>query len=359
MKKILVCILLLLANSNVYAADLQKIQVHGFISQGYLLSDQYDYITANTEDGTFEFNEFGINGMVQITDDLRVGMQLLSRDLGEIGNNDVKIDWAYADYSFKNWLGIRAGRMKMKYGLYNQSRDIDAARTSLFLPTSVYFDESFRSIVSTITGVGIYGFLPGNISYEIQVGAADMSDAEGIESDSDNFAAGLEWETPLEGLKIGASYNRIGSSSDTYKSKVRTPVLSVEYLNGRFRAASEYKQTKLDMLIGGINYGATSEDYYIDMSYQFTDWFALGTCYSVAYNDKDDRDGDSYEAMGMPSAMAWLKDFSLTARFDINEYWLVKLEGHAMNGLKGAAIGDETDPDKNWFLFGIKTTVSF
>ncbi len=46
---------------------------------------------------------------------LRVGVQFLSRDLGETGNNEVEVDWAYGDYRFRNWLGIRAGKMKTDY----------------------------------------------------------------------------------------------------------------------------------------------------------------------------------------------------------------------------------------------------
>ena len=34
----------------------------------------------------------------------------------------------------------------------------------------------------------------------------------------------------------------------------------------------------------------------------------------------------------MPSDRAYLKDLSLTARFDVNEYMVFKLEGHKMNG---------------------------
>ncbi len=349
--------MLLLAGVNVYAADLQKVQVHGFISQGYMISSDTN---TDLDDGTFEFNEFGINGMIRITDNLRAGMQLLSRDLMNDGNNDIKLDWAYADYSYHNWLGMRAGKMKMKYGLYSQSRDIDAARTSIFLPGSIY-NEVRRDIVTSITGAGIYGLLPGNVTYEFQIGSLDMdSVVDGMDSDSDNVAFGLEWETPLEGLKTGISYNTAGGASNTITLDVKTVTFSGEYIRDNFRIAAEYGQTDTDMRAGTVVLAdRTNENYYVDAGYRFTDWFELGAYYSVSYEDMDDRDGDRYRTVGKPEALAWIKDFALSARFDINEYWIVKIEGHAMDGLKGVNFGDETDPDDNWFLFAAKTTVSF
>ncbi len=368
MKKIFICIaLLLLGDSGAYAVDFQKAQIHGFISQGYLISEGSD--NSAMDDGTFEFNEFGINGMVQITDDLRAGIQIQSRNLIDSGNNEVKIDWAYADYSCRNWLGIQAGKMKMRYGLYNQSRDIDAARTSIFLPGSVY-NEYIREATTGIVGVGIYGLLPGNLTYEIQAGAITGMDTlvDGMDSDSDNIAIGLEWETPLEGLKLAASCTTIGGKTDSDNivfDSVST-IFSVEYIRNNFKSAFEYGLIDIDsenlnsLFIGD----QTTEGYYVSAGYRFTDWLEVGSYYSVFYGDKDDRDGDRFEAMGLQNALGWLKDLAVFARFDINEYWLLKIEGHAMDGLLSMDFFNESlildpDPEEHWYMFAVKTTISF
>ena len=65
-----------------------------------------------TEDGTFEFNEFGINFGKELTDKLRVSIQFFSKDLGSYGNNKVVLDYAFGDYRWKDWLGVRAGLLK-------------------------------------------------------------------------------------------------------------------------------------------------------------------------------------------------------------------------------------------------------
>ncbi len=36
-------------------------------------------------------------------------MQLFARDLGDIGNDEIQLDWAYADYFWIKWLSLRVG----------------------------------------------------------------------------------------------------------------------------------------------------------------------------------------------------------------------------------------------------------
>lgn len=197
------------------AFDMESVRIHGFLSQGYLKSDTNDALFAETSsNGTFEFNEFGLNVVSQVNDDLRVGVQLLSRDMGEIGNNEVEIDWAYGDYNYRNWLGLRAGKMKTPYGLYNYSRDIDAARTCILLPSSIY-SEGFRESISTTIGIGAYGEPPGGVEYQVVYGTTQLKEDEGIAKTmggligipefSDTsvdwaYAGDFKWFTPIDGI---------------------------------------------------------------------------------------------------------------------------------------------------------------
>jgi len=59
------------------------VDVHAFVSQGYMITTESNYI-AHSRRGTFEFTEVGINFTKNISDDLRVGMQLFSRDLPDV-----------------------------------------------------------------------------------------------------------------------------------------------------------------------------------------------------------------------------------------------------------------------------------
>lgn len=117
---------------GLFAVELDKmggVQIHGFISQGYLYSDDNNFY-ADTENGTPKFNELCINFASDVTDRLKMGVQLFRRNLGEFGG-DVELDWGYASYLLRDWVGIRAGRMKIQHGLYNHVRDVDFTRTSV------------------------------------------------------------------------------------------------------------------------------------------------------------------------------------------------------------------------------------
>ena len=96
---------------HAFAGDVGDVEIHGFISQGYLWTTDNNYL-ADTEKGSFEFNELGINFSTWLSADLRAGIQLFARDLGTIGNDEITIDWAYADYHWRDWLGLRPERSR-------------------------------------------------------------------------------------------------------------------------------------------------------------------------------------------------------------------------------------------------------
>ncbi len=413
---------------KVFASDeFGDVDIHGFISQGYLYSDDHKYLLADTDDGTFEFNEMGISFATKINADLRIGMQLLSRDLGSIGDDDVEIDWAYADYRYRNWLGIRVGKIKQPGGIYNQSRDVDAARTCVLLPSSIY-DEQFREASLTAKGVGFYGMLPGFIDYQVVYGvrtipldgglvhsiehAAPAIRIDDLDVDA-GFTGELFWNTPLDGLRVGYAYAKadvdmhineydfnaaevavIEAAQGLFPGTIPPgwmnvdipmPVefkwdrFSVEYTYENFVISSEYNSTELD--IGWR--GEESEDYYVMTTYRFTDWFELGFYYSAHYAQKDDKDGkkaqaayDAWIAEGgsTPAAplkplgslqfkeMGYLEDYAISMRFDVNIYWIVKIEFHMMDGLNGLDFSesdDPNDPDPYWTLFAVKASYSF
>ena len=174
----LMIIVLIIAVKQLFAFDgeitlgSKNIDVHGFISQGYLQSDGNN-VFADTEEGTFQFNEVGLNFSTDLTDRLRAGLQLFSRDLGDLSNNEFELDWAYGDYRWRDWLGFRAGKIKIPYGLYNETRDIDLLRTSIFLSSSIYY-EGERDLVNAFQGIVLYGDIAfnqfGNLSYQLQWG---------------------------------------------------------------------------------------------------------------------------------------------------------------------------------------------
>ncbi len=452
MKKITIFTLFvsLMLSGSPQAYEFGGVTIHGFVSQGYLKSDDNNYV-ADTEDGTTEFNEIGVNFSAPMAEKLSVGMQFFSRDMGDFGNNDLIVDWAFIDYSWEKWLGFRIGKIKVPYGFYNETRDIDASRTFILLPTSIYAEMS-RESYSSLNGASIYGDIPlsmlGTLNYQFQFGRIDIDNDSGIayrlstagfstinEVDVDDvYVSSLIWETPLEGLRVGWSNMLLEIDVDAginmvygYYINTATPmwvvpigpgvwapfpigvdppdyyihtfvdmdvevdlemlyrvsdldvdIFSVEYIYDDLIIAFEYMTEKLETVILDKDTMDLYENpltgepllpsneletksYYISASYRFCDWFELGAYYSVAYYNKDDKDGELIDPLSgvAKGARAWLKDDCVTARFDINENWALKLEHHSMDGLFYIQPDNDGNIDKNWHLYAAKLTLRF
>ncbi|MBF0421833.1 MAG: hypothetical protein HQL73_02450 [Magnetococcales bacterium] len=155
--------------------------MHGFLSQGYITSSDYDYYT-KTDGGTFNFNELGVNFSWNANDRLRLGGQLVSRGLGEVDHNDIKVDWALADYHWEDWLGLRLGRIKIPNGLFNEVMDVDAARSQILPPGSVY-NLYYRDLIIAVNGLNLYGNTDpgfGNLEYSLYVGKEPVEPKGGL-----------------------------------------------------------------------------------------------------------------------------------------------------------------------------------
>jgi hypothetical protein len=375
------------AAADVPVGEDHKVEVHGFVSPGFIVTSGNNYL-AHSKRGSFEFSEVGLNFTVPITDKLRTGMQLFARDLGPVGNYSVKADWYYLDYRFDDWFGIRAGRVKIPFGLYNDTADIDTARVPVLLPQSIYSVTS-RDYLLAQTGGEMYGRLRlgksgGAFEYRLYGGTifidkATQSTVNIPVTDIDvPFVAGqrLMWETPIDGLRLGGSLQALkldlsyqipagipglAAGPASIKAPVKLWVGSVEFARDRFLLAAEYSRwivlfdtsIPLPTLPSGTA-KSISERAYVMGSYRVTDWLSPGMYYSVMYPDVENRSGKDKQ----------MHDVAATLRFDINSWWLVKLEGHYMSGTAGLdpSLNDGkqlTQLQHDWTAFFVKTTAHF
>ena len=371
-----------------------SLDVHGFVSQGFMLSSSNNYLT-NSRRGSFELTEVGINFTKTITDDLSVGMQLFMRDLGPIGNYKPVFDWAYLDYHFRDWLGLRAGRTKLPFGLYNDQADIDAARVPVLLPQSVY-PTTARDYLLAQTGFELYGYqrLPvvGALDYRAYGGTIFIdqttlaSPAATVTKIDVPYVVGgrLLWRAPapLDGLSLGGSAQVLRIDLDftlnpatvaaleqagvvpanfngrfKYKLPAFLWVGSLEYAAHDILLAAEYSRWRTDLEARPPvepDSRATSTRWYVMGSYRAASWVSPGAYYSVVNS-------------GTPGPLTrdkYQQDFAVTTRFDITQNWLVKLEGHYM---RGTAALDSTlnsniplgELTRVWGVFMLKTTAYF
>lgn len=124
------------------------LQIHGNVAEGVLYGSGNNYLTADTTNGTAKWREGSLRVTSTITDKFRVGAQVHSWALGELGRQN-------GGYKFNSWFGVRAGKVKTPLGLYNEVQDVDAVTPWALLPQAMY-PSDMRSFTLSHTGGVLY-----------------------------------------------------------------------------------------------------------------------------------------------------------------------------------------------------------
>ena len=268
MKRLGITVTILLAGAVPAAAQSignQDIQIHGFATQSFVASNNNNYLGMDTRSFSPSWTEAAININDEITDKLRVGIQLHYTREGNFGGDNASIDWALGDYKFNQYLGLRAGKVKMRWGLFNDTQDYDPGYLWSLLPEPIYGID-YRATDLSQNGVEVYGRLPlglrlGKLVYSGYFGgyyvASDDGYMESLRETGYTFASqpggktpgfDLRWQTPARGLTIAGSlisYNAKGNiTNGTYVQPLAYwPAYYAQYSRGRFDAS--YQFTKL------------------------------------------------------------------------------------------------------------------
>ncbi|MFV1981994.1 MAG: porin [Thiohalomonadales bacterium] len=116
---------LLLSSGLAQAVELNdRITITGFASAIYQQTNEPAGLHGPSADGgidnrgSFQGTKLGLNITANINDRIKVYSQLL----GEQGsdNYDIKVDWAFIDFSFNDEFSLRAGKIKFPVGIVNE-----------------------------------------------------------------------------------------------------------------------------------------------------------------------------------------------------------------------------------------------
>jgi hypothetical protein len=378
----LACGAIPIGNSNV--------QIGGFFSQGYIESDGNNYPFEDS-DGSFDFREMGVNASTTVGAHLRVGGQLFAQRLGDYGQDKVKLDWAVADYNFRQEFGIRLGRVKYPKGLYGEALDLDAVRPFVFLPMSIY-NPVLRDFNSSFNGAMFYGTVDaakvgsfdykafyGKMPLNTDQGVADFFNTtslytpEGVSSISLDHVTGgqLAWNTPVNGLKVVLSYSALADLDATGKFfafpagnvslhahtySYRT--FSVEYIHDQWTLAGEFQRNEGTFNViqpfGTTGSNSHVNNWYVSVARRLNDKFEVGAYYDVQENGTP--------TAGTPDVENHNRDLALSFRYDLNEHVTIKIEGHTIDGVYNMFNTPRTpNPslDNHTNYFAVKTTFSF
>ncbi len=407
---ILVPSLLLLAAGSAQAVEFAGVEVHGFYSQGYVSSSDNTWLADGSDEGSWDLNEAAVNASYNVTDRLRLTGQIFASNMW--GSNQavnggsfdqtkvakVNLDYLYAQYTFNDVIGIRAGRVKQAYGFYNEIRDVDAARSTAVLAQSVYDnrDRETNFLVTGVAGFGAFNLGPagsldwqafwGTTNIPIDGTIANQYSSPDLQLDDltvDAIVGGqLLWNTPWEGLRLGLSYRQNqGTHADaTIPAGVFAPfplplavdidttdawLASIEYLVGDWTFQGEYQRKKLEQQLSGVfnsTNSSESEGYYILASNRFHEQVEAGgilSMYSANWNDRNQEDWNTYQ-----------HDIGVFVRYDVNSWWMLKAEAHYVHGAGLLNFQDQQAgylppldstvlSTEYWTYFVARTTFSF
>lgn len=363
----------------------KRIDFHGFFQQGFVSSTGNNFLTMNTRSGSFAMTDGGFNMSSRLTPKLRVGAQAFSRNFGDLGNGKVQLDWAFADYRFNDYFGVRGGKVKTVLGLFNDTQDMEFLYAFALLPQSIY-PTDLRASTIAHTGGDLYGAIPmkkaGRLSWVAWSGRAPVDKQGGyflgtreagypIDSLSGWLVGGdARWTTPVTGLTAGYSFFRSQSSTDarlTFLPSIgripgrgipfrafadydRRQVFFGDYERGKLRLSAEMMQLDSYQRYEGLQFAGdtlASRAWYVMGSYQVAKRLTLGSYYShYIYN----RNRDFSPTNGMRSPV-------VSARVDLKGAWHVKFEGHFIDGRGGEFSFRNFYPGSNQGGFTRRTNV--
>jgi hypothetical protein len=371
------------ADWQLFGPNAPEIEFHGFASQGFIDSTSYNYL-GESKIGSFEFTEVGINALFNPFPRTRIMAQAFAYDVGQAGKYDAVLDYALAEYTFNDYIGIRAGRVRRPQGIYNDIQDVDLGRTFILLPQGIY-DARWRDFYVALDGGELFGTLPlkaaGSLEYDFYGGlihpsldggvADEISDELPPSTHLDEINSPLTvggqlwWNTPVDGLRLGAGGAFVSGFQYTLTTQTPLgPIDTIDRLNSLgLQYSAEYLwkkwtfQTEYLLLHDGSRTGGSDSrifSWYASAEYRFNKWLEAGGYYTEYYDN-------TIEGGPVTPSDAYQKDAAVALRFDLTDWWIFKVEGHYIRGT--ALLQDnEINPirsDNGWWMIAVKTTISF
>jgi len=374
---------------------MDDIQFHGFLSQGLFHSSGYNVHGKSKDNIATGLTEIGLNMSYQATDTLSFSAQGLYRRAGaQTGDaGALSLDFAFFDYALlghsKGQIGIRGGRIKNPWGLYNSTRDVSFTRPTILLPL-VYFERS-RALLLSMDGGQFYTDYHtdwGDIFFKMNVGVTasgdtellyaitNNTDAQGRLESSPSFVTQVKYEMQGGKYVLAMSYADLVSVYqpfnllDTYTGlnmQINSLLLSAQYNGEKFSLEAEYNTQWNDF--SGIPHilpvrRVISEHWYIQAGYRILDNVQMIFRYDSAVLNMNDRNGLNFAAAtGMPKHGVYTRDIVMGLRWDITAHWMLRGEYHRMQGYSMVTAMDNLDlslrPAKDWDIYALQISYRF
>src|SRR5215212_3583461 len=244
------CLLAGTVRGEQVAGWLSKLSIHGYLSQAYAVSDDRQILGIPTS-GTADYRDVALQLRYDANRKNSAVVQFRHARFGDSPRqrDDVELDWAFYQHNFSDRFSVKAGRIPLPLGIFNEAGG-PAGGSAFFRPPTEFYERRYSSktLEGALASLSLGG--PARWSFDVDgyagrwqvdYGQAERADAR------DAWGAQVWANTPWTGVRIGAG---------AYRCEIYPPAAveadylmlhaSVEADLERWRLASEFIRGNLD-----------------------------------------------------------------------------------------------------------------
>jgi hypothetical protein len=313
-----ICLLASPARGQQIPGWLSKLSVHGYLSQAYAISDEHQIFGIPTG-GTADYRDIALQLRYDPNRKHSAVVQLRHSKFGDSPRqrDDVELDWAFYQHNFSDRLAVKAGRIPLPLGIFNEAGG-PAGGSPFFRPPTEFYERRYSSktldgALATVSLGDVAGWSFDVDGYagrwQVDYGQTDRADAR------DAWGAQVWANTPWTGVRIGAGAYRceIDAPSGAEPDYLMMHA-SVEADLDRWRFATEFIRGNLDST-------GRYRAWYAQAGYQLTPRVSVHARGAVSHIRVRSLDADLSEDLGLAVNVA------------LNPHVLFKLEGHTNDGM--------------------------
>ena len=327
---------------------LTKLSIHGYLSQAYAVSDERPIFGIPTN-GTAEYRDLALQFRYDANRRQSAVVQLRHARFGDSARqrDDVEVDWAFYQHHFSDDFSVKAGRIPLPLGIFNEAGGPAGGSPFFRAPTEFYERRySSKTLEGALASLSL-GSADG-WSFDIDGYAGRWQVDYGLDQRADArdaWGAQVWANTPWTGVRIGGGAYRCEIyPPDDGEAEYLMMHASVEADLDRWRLASEF-------IRGNLDTNGRYRAWYAQAGYQLTPRVSVHARGAVSRveipSNGRDVDADLSEDLGVAVNVA------------MHPNVLVKLEGHTNDGLLGE--DQPFDPDASpsrtqYLIFSITVT---
>lgn len=404
MLALILALILALPTTAPAQADPMDWRFQGFASQRLTATSGNNDFFGDTSDGpSGSYREIGAGFSWTPASHWLLSGQAIHRH----GGNSEE-DTLEADYLFLAWspfdladgeLSLRAGKIKVPYGLFNEGRDTPMTRPGILPPQSIYLD-ALRGFNQSAFGLhlgGEWNWDLGSVSLDLTqmkpnvegtnpylffVGDNVVFPGSLDSSNGDAFAARLAYDH--DGGRVRAMFSHARGKAryqpgigDIWQDGQLDPTfttLSLQWNGERLSLSWEHSRNVFrshyeSAFVPDLDLKSVGSSEYLQAEWRFNSRWTGLLRHDRLYLDDDDKDGSAFAAAnpGKPPWMRYAKDWTLGLRYRPDEHWLLAGEYHRVDGISwlppadnlSGGIWDAGATDRRWDLFLLQATYQF